>query len=68
MTGGEQAYLALVLAVFGGFATLLATTQIREGRARRAALTAKSAPAVAPAAATPVPVPAPMPAELRHAA
>lgn len=61
MTGGEQAYLALVLAVFGGFMTLIASTQIREGRARRAALAAKAEPAAEPAHA-------PMPAGLGHAA
>ncbi|WP_148360528.1 hypothetical protein, partial [Acidisphaera rubrifaciens] len=62
MTGGEQAYLALVLAAFGGFALLIASTQIREGRARRAKLAATSAAA---AAAMPEAAQAPMPAELR---
>ena len=67
MTGGEQAYLALVLAVFGGFMTLIASTQIREGRARRAALATKVAP-TAKAAPAAEPAHAPMPAGLGHAA
>lgn len=60
MTGGEQAYLALVLIVFGAFAAALATAQIREGRARRAALAATPDPAAGTGAT--------MPAGLTHAA